>query len=249
MDPLPIKICGITRREDALAAIRLGAGSIGFNLYPRSPRHVARDRVAELLADLPPVSKAAVCVHPSPEELKTILALDFDVVQIHAGNLPQLAGPLAEAGRPVILPFSVADPEDLDRARQTAEAWRAAGVNVCALLADAKVTGLYGGTGRTVAWQILKDQTWNWPLILAGGLKPENVAEAIRTVRPAAVDVASGVERQPGIKDHRRMEAWVAAARQALMDVHPALNRSADPQPKTASKPAPGGKAGSPSRP
>jgi phosphoribosylanthranilate isomerase len=212
----PIKICGVTRGEDAVAAEQAGAGAIGINLYSRSPRYVPISEVPRLLSAVDDISKVAVLVHPGVEELNQVLGLGFDVVQIHAPNIRALARPLVEADMPVIATAGVSGEDDLPAARRVVEEWRSAGVKVLALLIDAKVPGYFGGTGQSAAWHLLAGQDFGAPLILAGGLGPENVAAAIRQVRPHGVDVASGVELKPGIKDHQRLRAFVSAARQAL---------------------------------
>lgn len=220
MGASPIKICGVTRAEDAVAAAQAGAGAIGINLYSRSTRYVPRSEVPRLLTAVNDISKVAVLVHPSVEELTQVLGLGFDVVQIHAPNVRALARPLVEAGMPVIATAGVSSEDDLPVARRAVDEWKAAGVNVLALLIDAKVPGFFGGTGQVAAWDLLAGQEFGAPLILAGGLGPENVAAAIRQVRPHGVDVASGVELKPGIKDHQRLRAFVSAARQALAACH-----------------------------
>lgn len=220
MGAAPIKICGVTRVEDAVAAEQAGAGAIGINLYNRSPRYVPRSEVPQLLSAVNAVSKVAVLVHPSVEELLQVLGLGFDVVQIHAPNVRGLARPLMESGMPVIATAGVSSADDVPAAKRAVEEWKAAGVNVLALLVDAKVAGYFGGTGQVAAWDALAGQDFGVPLILAGGLGPENVAAAIRQVRPHGVDVASGVEMKPGIKDHQRLRAFVAAARPALAACH-----------------------------
>lgn len=227
----PIKICGITRPEDAQAAARAGAGAIGVNLYSRSPRFVPRDQVPALLSQVGEISKIAILVHPSPEELRATLELEFDAIQIHAPNVRALARPLAEGGRPVIATAGIRAPEDLSSARHAVEEWRSAGVDVLALLIDAKVPGAFGGTGQVAPWELLRQQKFGAPLILAGGLTPDNVAQAVATVRPHGVDVASGVERMAGIKDPQRLATFVANARAALAALHAPKRRSTGNQP------------------
>jgi len=219
MSAAPIKICGITRQQDASAAARAGAGAIGINLYSRSPRYVPRHQVPAILAQVE-ISKIAVLVHPSPEELRATLDLDFDAFQIHAPNVRALARLLVEDGRPVIATAAVRTEEDLTTAQQAIDEWKAAGVALLALLVDAKVPGAFGGTGQVAPWELLRGQKFSVPLLLAGGLTPENVAQAIATVRPHGVDVASGVERMAGVKDPQRLEAFVANARAALAALH-----------------------------
>lgn len=193
---MTVKICGITNRDDALAAVEGGAAALGFNFWPRSPRFIPPEQAAELLADLPRhVWKVGVFVSEPPETVSALAAhLALDVVQLHG----EAAWP---AGIRVWKAVAV-DPgfraEDLER--YDAEAF----------LLDAPGGALHGGTGRTFDWQRVAGLRRK--IVLAGGLDAGNVREAIRTVRPWGVDACSRLESAPGKKDHRKMAAFLKAA-------------------------------------
>lgn len=199
-----VKICGVTRVADALHAAHAGADAIGLNFYPRSPRCVSRETAAAIAAALPEgVCRVGVFVDAGREEIAAVAAtVGLDAIQFH-GDEPRAL--CAGWDRPTIKAVRVDGPQALAAA---------ADYPVDYLLADAHVVGLPGGTGRRVpvAWLVgVPSQR----LILAGGLTPETVAEAVRAVRPAAVDVASGVESAPGIKDPEKVERFIANARTA----------------------------------
>lgn len=210
-----VKICGITNAEDARAAAYFGASAIGLNFFPGSPRHVSLASAQAILADLPPlVQPVGVIVVRRTETLATHLErlATFPVVQVHADTLEL---PPRGAQR-FIAAFPVKDEQSLTRARRYIQQCQDESRPLAGVLADAAVAGQYGGTGRTAPWRLLADAEFPLPLILAGGLTPENVAEAIRVVRPFAVDVASGVESAPGRKDHQKMQRFIGEAREAF---------------------------------
>jgi phosphoribosylanthranilate isomerase len=208
-----VKICGVTTPEDARAVAMLGADAVGLNFYPQSPRHVNMDRVAAVLDALPPfVEAVGICVHsPSAE---TILEYAWfprlHVLQWHGQPREPASLP-----RPLIAAFSVSGPTSLDEIAGYVAHCRQAGRLPAAVLVDAHVPGQHGGTGQTAPWDLLADFDPGVPLILAGGLTPDNVAEAIRRVRPYAVDVASGVESSPGRKDLDKVRRFIDNARNA----------------------------------
>ncbi|OWY40575.1 N-(5'-phosphoribosyl)anthranilate isomerase [Xenophilus sp. AP218F] len=199
-----IKICGITRPQDAREAARLGADAIGLVFYPPSPRHVGLAQAQEVIAALPPfVSVVALFVNPRREEVEEALAAcAIDVLQFHgeedAAFCRSFQRPYLKAAR-VKPGVNLAD-------------WAARYPDARGLLADAFVDGAHGGTGQTFDWALLPDDL-SLPLILSGGLDENNIAEAVRRVRPAAVDVSSGVEASRGIKDAARMAAFISGAR------------------------------------
>jgi phosphoribosylanthranilate isomerase len=205
-----VKICGITSPADAERAAALGADMIGLNFYPKSPRCIDEAAARTILQVLPAsVTPVALFVNESLALMqRTIDALDLRTVQIH-GDLSE--GLLA--GFECIPAFAVRDSVSLAHITAEVERLRSLGVAPSAILVDAHVPGQYGGTGQTAPWQLLADFKPAVPLILAGGLTPENVAEAIRIVRPYAVDVASGVESAPGKKDHDKMKRFIDAVR------------------------------------
>ena len=199
-----VKICGITRLEDALAAARLGADAVGFNFWPRSKRHVAPDAAAAIVRRLPPsVACFGVFVDPTRAELERAVAVSgVGAVQLHGDEPPALCLGL---GVPVVKAIRVRDGHDLAQL---------ATYEVRAFLLDSASPG-YGGSGATFDWSLAAEVARELPVLLAGGLTPENVAEAVATVRPLGVDVASGVETAPGVKDAARMETFIRRAKGA----------------------------------
>jgi len=201
-----VKICGITRPEDALAAADAGADAIGL-VFAESPRRVTPEQARDVLAALPPlVTPVALFVNEAPERIRaTCGTLGIGTVQLHGDEAPDLARQLA--GLCVIKAFHIGEEADLDALR---------GYPAAAYLLDAKAAGKRGGTGVLLDWTLAAQATALGRIILAGGLRPENVAEAIRRVGPYGVDVSSGVEAEPGRKDPAKVHAFVAAARAAL---------------------------------
>ena len=193
-----VKICGITRSEDAEAAIALGAGALGFVFWPKSPRYVDPEAARAIVASLPPfVTTVGVFVDQSARLVNGVAArVGLSAVQLH-GDEPVTV--VDEIDRPVVKAFAMSDTTCIEEA----DAWPAR----VRLLIDVCDPAARGGTGRTVDWQRAAAVAAARPVLLAGGLKAENVAEAIRTVRPFGIDVSSGVESAPGVKDHARMRA------------------------------------------
>ncbi len=210
MSRVRVKVCGLTRSEDVAAAVEAGVDALGFNFYAPSPRSISLERAADLLAGVPPfVEAVAVCVEPEPAWLASALpALPrLRTLQYH-GNAPPLP---CDVPLPLIPAFRVRDVESIETIRTYLA--RCGDRRPLAILIDAHVAGLHGGTGQTAPWDLLAGLDLEVPLILAGGLTPDNVAEAVRRVRPYAVDTASGVESAPGVKDAAKLRAFVAAAR------------------------------------
>lgn len=197
-----IKICGITRPDDALAAARHGADAIGLVFHPPSPRRVDVVRAAAIVEALPPFCDAvALFVDPTPTAVRDVLeAMRIDLLQFHGDESPEFCRGF---GVPYMKAVRVRPGVDL-----TAQAGRYR--DAAALLLDAWHETLAGGTGTSFAWQGLPAGL-GAPVMLAGGLHADNVAEAIRIVRPYGVDVSSGVESAPGIKDAVRIGAFVRA--------------------------------------
>lgn len=202
-----IKICGITRPEDALAAARLGADAIGLVFHERSPRRVDVARAAAVAAALPPFcATVALFVDPAPHAVREVLGgVRIDFLQFHGDEPPAFCGGF---GRPYLKAVRMREGVDLEKAA-------ARYADATALLLDAWHAELPGGTGRRFAWRALPAGL-RLPVMLAGGLAADNVAEAIRIMHPYGVDVSSGVEAAPGIKDAGRMRAFVRAV--ALAD-------------------------------
>jgi phosphoribosylanthranilate isomerase len=228
-----IKICGITNVEDARVAIDAGADAIGLNFYENSPRFVTPSDATAICACLNglatigrrDITAYGVFVNKQADEVLSLIELGIRGIQLHGDETPT-----------DVAAFKDWPPHwKLIRARRFDDrgvAALAADLHACieagrrpdALLVDALTPGRYGGTGETVSWVGLADHN-NWlrgtPLILAGGLTPDNVAEAIRSVRPHGVDVASGVESAPGKKDPAKICDFVAAARAAFAAIEP----------------------------
>jgi phosphoribosylanthranilate isomerase len=211
---LRIKICGITTPADALEAARLGADAIGLNFYPGSRRHVSPETAAAILRVLPPfVEAVGLYVNlPLAEAFAQARQLGAVVTVQWHGDAPEPppAGPFR-----FIPGFAVQGADCLRRVTAYLDLCENLGRRPAAVLIDAHVPGEYGGTGRVTRWDLLADFRPGVPLILAGGLTPENLAEAVRAVRPYAVDVASGVEAGPGRKDPEKMRRFIATARAA----------------------------------
>jgi len=215
-----VKVCGITSVADAQSAADAGADAIGFNFFPLSPRYIELRRARQIVEVLSPgVLKVGVFVNSPIAEIRAAIELlHLDLVQLHGDEEPEFIAKLE--GRPVMRAFRVeaglAGLKDyLSRCQKLACLPRM-------VLVDAYKKGAYGGTGETTDWKLLsgeRKEVRELPLVLAGGLTPRNVAAAIATVRPAAVDTASGVELRPGQKSPQLMQAFVSAAKQAFADL------------------------------
>jgi phosphoribosylanthranilate isomerase len=213
-----IKICGITNIGDAMEAAEAGADALGLNFYPGSIRHITVQRAEELCRHLPSeIIRVGLFVNaPVRQMLELADQLRLDWLQLHGDEPPQYIAQLAP--HRVLRAFRQKEP---GFRHETAylEACRHQAVLPAAVLIDAYHSGAYGGTGKTVNWISVPDfkvQVAPLPVVLAGGLRPDNVADAIRIVQPAAVDTASGVEIEPGRKDARLVRAFVEAARMAF---------------------------------
>jgi phosphoribosylanthranilate isomerase len=205
-----IKICGITSTDDALAAIDAGATHLGFNFYPKSPRYILPEQCLKIQSTISNRQSAIVSVGLFVNENPaTILQLLNDchlaLAQIHSDDSPEALRPLQ--GRFYKAFRGDADGADFD-------AFATLSGNAPALLIDAHVPGSYGGTGQLADWAAARAIAQRYPLFLAGGLTPDNVAAAIAQVQPWGVDVASGVESAPGRKDSLKMKAFVEQARE-----------------------------------
>jgi phosphoribosylanthranilate isomerase len=203
-----VKICGITNAADALAAIDAGANVLGFNFYEKSPRLVSEAEAARIRARLPARVKAVgIFVNAWPADVIAMgKSLKLDAAQLHGDETPETVAEVA-ASIPVYKAFRVEPEFRLETLDEYPEA--------VAFLFDAANTGQYGGTGRTTDWDVARRAAQTHRIILAGGLKVENVAAAVRIVRPYGVDVASGVESKPGKKDHGRLREFIQEVRRA----------------------------------
>jgi phosphoribosylanthranilate isomerase len=202
-----VKICGITRWEDAQLAVELGASALGFNFYPPSPRYIEPAAARAIIVKLPPlVTTVGIFADEPNDEHVAGVAKEarVTVVQLHGPRVPKLDGVLAEFPR--ICGVTVKE-------GFKPEALRDLGGD--AYLLDAFDIKLLGGTGKPFNWALARDASRFGTIILAGGLTPENVGRAIREVRPFAVDVASGVEAAPGVKDANKLRAFFQEVRQA----------------------------------
>jgi phosphoribosylanthranilate isomerase len=206
-----VKICGITRPEDAELACREGAGAVGINFWRGSKRYVDDDRAREILAAVPPrVLKVGVFVNPHPLTVtETVADLGLDIVQFHGDEAPQAWTALA--GNQIIRAIRVFDESSL----ASATGW-----NPRYFLYDS-ASPEYGGSGTQAPWNVIAAGARR-PFLLAGGLGPSNVAAAIQAARPDGVDVASGVESAPGIKDEAKLVAFIRNAKSAAAKLGPA---------------------------
>lgn len=200
-----LKVCGITRLTDALHAVQEGATAIGFVCWPSSPRFVTPERLKAIVAELPSnVTTVGVFVNESIDGIRTVAgATGLTAVQLHGEEPPAYADAL---GWPVLRSLT------LETATATCEAW---GHDTTFLL-DASDPVRRGGTGRTVDWRRAAALARGRRVVLAGGLTPDNVADAIATVHPYGVDVSSGVEESPGVKDFSKVTQFLTRARKTF---------------------------------
>jgi phosphoribosylanthranilate isomerase len=205
--PTRIKICGVTRLEDALLAVDLGAAALGFNFYPPSPRYIEPAAARAIVRRLPPFV-TPVGVFANETDASYVISLAHQAgataVQVHGPRFPALHELLS--GFTLMVAVAVREgfkPEELSKFKPSA------------YLLDAFDPERLGGTGKTFDWNVARQAKRYGPIMLAGGLTPENVGQAVREVRPFGVDVASGVESAPGIKDPIKLRAFFAAVAEA----------------------------------
>jgi len=200
-----IKICGITNIDDAMAAVDYGADALGFNFYKKSPRYIEPHKAAEIIAQLPPfIVPVAIFVNEREERIREILMTAcIQGVQFHGDETPEFC---QRFGSHVIKAFQVKDKESIKHM---------AHYRVSAYLLDSYREGVRGGTGETFDWHLAVVAKTFGRIILAGGLHPDNVAEAVKLVQPYGVDVAGGVEREKGIKDHAKLKKFISEVRGA----------------------------------
>ncbi|MFO8007089.1 MAG: phosphoribosylanthranilate isomerase [Candidatus Brocadiia bacterium] len=203
-----VKICGVTSPRDALMAAAAGADAVGFNFFPPSPRYVEPDWARAMRMALPPfVAAVGVFVDRSPERVRDIMRhCRLDYAQLHGHESPQVVEKLKEFR--IIKAVRVRDEDDLSELER---------YDVDAFLLDAYVEDQPGGTGSTFDWDLARQASARAKLLLAGGLTPNNVAKAVHTARPYAVDVASGVEEEPGVKSRDLVTDFVLEAKSVLL--------------------------------
>jgi phosphoribosylanthranilate isomerase len=202
---IKIKICGITNLEDALASADAGADALGFNFYKKSPRCIEPEKAAEIIAQLPPfVMPVGIFVNEREDKIREIQQLTcLQALQFHGDESPEFC---QRFGARVIKAFQVKNKESLKNM---------AHYHVGAFLLDSYRDGIRGGTGVTFDWHLAVVAKTFGKVILAGGLTPENVAEAVKLVQPYGVDVAGGVEKEKGIKDHIKIRKFITEVRRA----------------------------------
>jgi phosphoribosylanthranilate isomerase len=212
---MKIKICGIRTVDDALAVIEAGADMLGFNFYPGSPRYITPGDCMDLIVrlekalreEIADVTMVGVFVNQNPEFIHAVFRdCHLDLIQLSGDEPPETLETLGERAFKALRPASPAALEEMLRrypAGPMAPAW----------LVDTYRPGEYGGTGELANWSMARSLAVQAPIILAGGLRAENVAEAIRQVAPWGVDVASGVESEPGVKDARKVRDFIRAVR------------------------------------
>jgi len=201
-----VKICGITNLADAQVAVEAGADALGFNFYEKSPRFVSIETAAEIARQIPPfILRVGVFVNASEEfVLRAISEAGLTMLQFHGDEPPEFCG---QFGLMSMKAFRIRDETSLAQIPSYA---------TDAYLLDAFSADEFGGTGKKFNWDLaIEAQKFGKPIFLAGGLTPENVADAVKTVRPFAVDVSSGVESTPGKKDHAKVKAFIEAVRNA----------------------------------
>lgn len=201
-----VKVCGITNPGDALAAVEAGAHALGFVFYPGSKRYVQPRDARSIIAELPPfVSTVGVFVNPGLEEIEEVVRESgVGTVQLHGDESPEF---VSRVPLPVIKAIRVGaelDPRQVEL------------YPVQAILFDKRADDMYGGTGRSFDWTLLQGLETGKRIILSGGLTVDNVSEAIRTVRPYAVDVSSGVEDAPGKKNRTKLKQFMEAVRNVI---------------------------------
>ncbi|MBB5018798.1 phosphoribosylanthranilate isomerase [Chitinivorax tropicus] len=206
MSTCKIKICGLTRIEDVQAAAQLGADALGFVFYPPSPRHLAIPQAAKLVSALPPfMTSVGLFVDAEPAVVRSVLqTVPLDLLQFHGDESPDYC---QQFDRPYLKAVRVRPGLDL-------LAYAKAHRDARGLLLDAYVEGQPGGTGHQFDWQLIP-KGLPLPVVLSGGLTPDNVADAVTQVKPWAVDVSSGVESAKGIKDAARIAAFINGVRNA----------------------------------
>lgn len=212
---IQIKICGITRHADLEKAGKLGVAALGLNFFPKSPRFISHDTANLLLARWPAgITPVGLLVQPDRESIENLMTKvpGLAWLQFHRMEAP----PQYPIPRPWFPAFSPANRDEIKGILAWLQKAKLCPTPPAAVLVDGHAPGMVGGTGKLAPWELLKDFQPDIPWILAGGLNPSNVLAALSVLRPAAIDVASGVEESPGIKSASLMEELVRQARMAL---------------------------------
>ena len=198
-----VKVCGMTSLEDALVAVEGGADAVGFIFYKKSPRSVTMKTVREIVLELPPfVDTVGVFVDETAEQINKIADYcNLDIIQLHGDESPTFCKKIR---RKVIKAFRIKDMQSVKKLSN---------FQVSGFLLDTFSENLHGGTGKVFDWNLALPAKKFGPVIMAGGLTPNNVQQAVRQIRPYGVDVCSGVESEPGIKDHKKVRAFLNNAK------------------------------------
>ena len=198
-----VKVCGMTSLKDALVAVEEGADAVGFIFYKKSPRSVTMKIVREIVLELPPfVDTVGVFVDESAVQINKIADYcNLDIIQLHGDESPTFCKRIR---RKVIKAFRINDIQSVKKISC---------FQVSGFLLDTFSENLHGGTGKVFDWNLVLPAKKFGPVIMAGGLTPNNVQQAVRQVRPYGVDVCSGVESEPGIKDHKKVRAFLKNAK------------------------------------
>ena len=198
-----VKVCGMTSLKDALVAVEGGADAVGFIFYKKSPRSVTMKTVREIVLELPPfVDTVGVFVDETAEQINKIADYcNLDIIQLHGDESPTFCKKIR---RKVIKAFRIKDMQSVKKLSS---------FQVSGFLLDTFSENLHGGTGKVFDWNLALPAKKFGPVIMAGGLTPNNVQQAVRQIRPYGVDVCSGVESEPGIKDHKKVRAFLKNAK------------------------------------
>ncbi len=211
MPMVQVKICGVTTPEDAVAAADAGANAIGLNFYPRSPRYISYEQAAEIIRALPPfVATVGIFVDTPAAEIDQV-ARQLGLQAAQTYHDPPLSPERLEVRQ--IVAFRIKGPVDVQQLDRQLAQWRHSGKLPAAILVDAAADGQLGGTGQRIAAELLEGFAPPVRWILAGGLTPETVADAVRRYQPWGVDVASGVEIAPGRKSIDKLRRFIRAVR------------------------------------
>ncbi|MEL6234215.1 MAG: phosphoribosylanthranilate isomerase [Pseudomonadota bacterium] len=210
MHTVRTKVCGLTDPHSLSTAIAAGAAYVGFVFFPRSPRNLDIDAAAALACSVPPgIAKVGLFVDPTPEALQGVLArVPLDIIQLHGRETPEtVAATRAQTGLPVMKAIGIAEAEDVARIAP----YEAVADQILIDAKPPKTASRPGGNGLAFDWRLIAGRRWTKPWMLAGGLTPENVEEAVRRTGARQVDVSTGVETAPGQKDEAAIRAFLAA--------------------------------------